>query len=183
MRSLFLTISVLAAVVASAGVKVAGVDFVPKDLIFAAAEPKSQATAEGPLPDNCKWIFSSETRIGRREEEQAGQRATCVRYYYKTTVLLQQSCPGPNDKVTTVTHTSERITSTGPFCPDSSGRVTAPKNEARVVSSGTTSAGKHQDIVIQPDGTRITLLDDEKAVTVTAGYPDGTSDTLQLPVK
>jgi len=76
MRSLFLTISVLAAVSAFAGVKVAGMEFVPKDLIFAAAEPKSQATAEGTLPDNCKWTFSSETRVGKREEP--GGRSTCM---------------------------------------------------------------------------------------------------------
>ncbi|HKB81183.1 MAG TPA: hypothetical protein VKH35_15855 [Thermoanaerobaculia bacterium] len=181
MRSLFLTISVLAAVSAFAGVKVAGMEFVPKDLIFAAAEPKSQATAEGTLPDNCKWTFSSETRVGKREEP--GGRSTCIRYYYKTTVVLQETCPAPNDKVTTVTHSSERITADGPFCPDNSGRIAPPKTEAHVVSSGTTAAGKQQDIVVQPDGTRITLQSDARGITVTVAYTDGTADTLALPVK
>jgi hypothetical protein len=159
-----------------AGIKVAGVEFVPKDLIFAAAEPKSRATADGDLPNECKWSFTSETRIAKQIDNQ-----NCVRYYYKTTVLLEQTCPAPNDKVTTVTRSSERITSTGPFCPDSSGKVVPPQNEARVLSSGTTAEGKHQDIVQQPDGTRITLLYDSDGVLVLAVYPDGTADTLKLP--
>jgi len=172
MHSLFLMISLLA------GVKVAGVEFVPKDLIFASAEPKSQATADGTLPNECKWTFSSETRIAKREDQQ-GQR--CVRYYYKTTVVLLETCPAPNDKTTTVRRLSERITSQGPFCPDSTGKLTPPNTEAHVISSGTTAEGKHQDIVVQPDGTRITLLYDEGGVLVSAVYADGTGDTLKLP--
>ena len=160
------------------GVKVAGVDFVPKDLIFASPEPKSRATADGALPNECKWGFTSETRIAKREDPQ-GQ--SCVRYYYKTTVVLEQTCPAPNDKVTTVRRSSERITSAGPFCPDSSGKVTPPQTEARVLSSGTTSEGKHQDILIQPDGSRITLLYDDSGVLAVVVYPDGTADTLKLP--
>jgi hypothetical protein len=161
-----------------AGVKIAGVDFVPKDLIFAAAEPKSRATADGSLPNECKWDFSSDTRIAKRDDPQ-GQG--CVRYYYKTTVTLVQTCPAPNDKVTTVIRSSERITSAGPFCPDSSGKVAPPHTEARVLSSGTTAEGKHQDILTQPDGTRITLLYDDSAVVAVVIYPDGTGDTLKLP--
>lgn len=172
MPSLFLMISLLA------GIKVAGIDFVPKDLIFAAAEPRSQATAEGALPEECKWRFASETRIGKRDDGTGGR---CVRYYYKTTVLLQQTCPAPNDKVTTLTRSSERITSDGPFCADSTGKISGPKTDAHVISSGTTAEEKHQDIVVQPDGTRITLLYDEKGVVVSAVYPDGTADTLKLP--
>lgn len=159
-----------------AGVKVAGVDFVPKDLIFAAPEARSRATAEGPRPNECKWSFVSETRIGKREDAKE-----CVRYYYKTTVTLEQRCPAPNDKSTNVLRRSERITSTGPFCPDNSGRVPPPNMEARVISSGTTTDGKHQEIVLQPDGTRITLLYDDQKMQAVATYPDGTADTLALP--
>jgi hypothetical protein len=159
-----------------AGVKVAGVEFVPKDLIFAAAEPKSRATADGPLPNECKWNFSSETRIAKREDAQG-----CVRYYYKTTVTLEQTCPAASDKIITVTRSSERITSAGPYCPDTAGKVAPPQTEARVLSSGTTADGKHQDIVLQPDGTRITLLYDDAGVLAMVVYPDGTADALKLP--
>ncbi len=161
-----------------AGVKVAGVDFVPKDLIFAAPELKSRATADGSLPHECKWNFSSETRIAKRDDPQ-GQG--CIRYYYKTTVTLEQTCPAPNEKTTTVTRSSERITSSGPYCPDSSGKVAPPATEARVLSSGTTAEGKHQDILTQPDGTRITLVYDDSAVVVAIGFPDATGDALRLP--
>lgn len=163
---------------ALAGVKIAGVDFVPKDLIFAAPEAKSRATADGPLPNACKWNFTSETRIAKREDPQ-GQG--CVRYYYKTTVTLEQTCAAPNDKTTAITRSSERITSAGPFCPDSSGKVTPPQNEAHVLSSGTTAEGKHQDILTQPDGTRITLLYDDAGALGVVVYPDGTADTLKIP--
>lgn len=176
MRSLTVTIVLLVALSSVAGVKVAGVEFVPKDLIFAAAEPKSQATAEGPLPGDCKWNFTSETRIGRLEEGQM----RCIRYYYKTMITLQQACSAPNDQGNVV-RSSERITSDGPYCPDTSGKIPPPKTETHVISSGTTAEGKHQDILTQPDGTRITLLYDDKGVVVAAVYVDGTGDVLKLP--
>jgi len=163
---------------AFAGVKIAGVEFVPKDLIFAAPEARSRATADGPLPNECTWNFVSETRIARREEPGGKD---CVRYYYKTTVTLEQTCPASNDKTTRITRSSERIVSAGPFCPDASGKIAPPNVEARVLSSGTTAEGKHQDIVSQPDGTRISLLYDAAAVQVVAVYPDGTADALKLP--
>src|SRR5262245_64030899 len=100
------------------GVKVAGVEFVPKDLIFAAVEPKSRATADGPLPSECKWEFASETRIAKQEDGQG-----CVKYFYKTSVSLNQTCPAPNEKAVRVS--SERITAQGPFCPDH-GKVQPP---------------------------------------------------------
>jgi hypothetical protein len=156
-------------------VKIAGVEFVPKDLTFAAAEPRSRATADGALPNECKWNFSSETRIGKREDSQS-----CMRYFYKTSVTLAQSCSAPNDK-TPVTGRSERITADGPYCPDASGKVSPPKTEARALSSGTTAEGKQQDIILQPDGARITLLSDAAGVTAVIIYPDGTADTLKLP--
>ncbi|HSP14747.1 MAG TPA: hypothetical protein VLV78_08345 [Thermoanaerobaculia bacterium] len=163
---------------ALAGVKIAGVDFVPKDLIFAAPEARSRATAEGSRPNECKWDFVSETRVGKREDPQGKD---CVRYYYKTTVTLEQTCPAPNDKSTGITKLSERITSAGPFCPDASGKIAPPHTEARVLSSGTTAEGKHQDVLTQPDGTRITLLYDSAVVQVVATYPDSTTDVLALP--
>jgi hypothetical protein len=158
------------------GVKVGGVDFVPKDLIFAAPDARSRATSDGPLPNECKWNFVAETRVARREEPQ-GREKECVRYYYKTTVTLMQSCPSQTD----VSRSAERITSAGPFCPDASGKIAPPNVEARVLSSGTTAEGKHQDIVTQPDGTRITLLSDAASVVTVVVYPDGTADTLKLP--
>lgn len=167
------------AVPALAGIKIAGADFVPKDLIFAAPEARSRATAEGPRPNECKWNFLSETRIAKRED--AAQGKECIRYYYKTTVTLEQTCPSPNDKSTTISRLSERITSAGPFCPDASGKIAPPHTEARVLSSGTTAEGKHQDVLTQPDGTRITLLYDSEKVQAVAVYPDGTADTLTLP--
>jgi hypothetical protein len=155
------------------GVKVAGVEFVPKDLIFAAVEPKSRATADGTLPAECKWEFISETRVGKQEDGQG-----CVRYFYKTTVSLAQSCPAPHEKP--ASSASDRITSQGPFCPDH-GKVAPPNVESKALSSGTTSDRKHQEIVLQADGTRITLIYDGVSVLAVIGYPDGSGDTLKLP--
>src|SRR5512140_2222605 len=117
LASLFVAQSVLAQ-----GVKIAGVEFVPKDLIFAAPEAKSRASAEGPLADECKWSFTSETRIGRREELQ-----TCIRFYYKTTVTLTQSCPPPKEEG--VVRSSDRITTIDPRCPEANGHLTVPASD------------------------------------------------------
>ena len=157
------------------GVKVGGVEFAPKDLIFAAAEPRSRATADGPLANQCTWTFLAETRIAKREDDRA-----CVRYYYKTYVELVQTCPSPNEK--TVVRSAERITSPGGLqCPDASGRIAAPQLEAKVLSTGTTADGKHQDILAQPDGTRITLLYDDTSVSCSIAFPDGSGDALKQP--
>jgi hypothetical protein len=160
--------------VAGAGVKIAGVEFVPKDLIFAAPEAKSRATADGVLPGDCMWQFSSETRVGRREEPQG-----CIRYYYKTSVSLVATWPAPNEK--SVVRAAERITATDPRCPDAAGKIAPPPVEARAISSGTTADGKHQDVILQPDGTRITLTWDGTSVTALAAWPDGTADLLKVP--
>jgi hypothetical protein len=173
MNARLLVALMLLPLVARAGVKVAGTEFVPKDLIFAAPESKSRATAEGALPDQCKWEFLSETRIGRQEDGQG-----CVRYFYKTSVTLIQSCPAPREKP--VLRGSDRITSQGPFCPDH-GKVQPPNTESKALSSGTTSEGKHQDTVLQPDGTRITLVYDEAGVVALIAYPDGSGDMVKLP--
>lgn len=167
--------STLALLLILFGVKVGGVEFAPKDLIFAAAEPRSRATADGELGDQCKWTFLAETRVAKREDDHA-----CVHYYYKTYVELVQSCPSPNEK--TVVRSAERITSPGGLqCPDASGKIASPQLEAKVLSTGTTADGKHQDIVAQPDGTRITLLYDGASVTCSIGFPDGSADFLKQP--
>ena len=157
-----------------AGVKVADAEFVPKDLIFASAESKSRASAEGSLPNECTWSFLAQTRIGTREDSQR-----CVRFYFKTTVTLVQSCPAKEKPP--VLRMAERITATPTRCPDAKGPVAPPATEATVISSGTTVDGRHQEIVRQPDGTRITLSYDEDAVAITVGFPDGTTDVLKLP--
>lgn len=157
-----------------AGIKVAGVEFIPSDLIFATADPHSRATAEGQFADGCKWTYISQTRVAKKEDEKG-----CVRYFYKTTVSLEQNCPAPNEKL--VTRRGERVTSTGPHCADGSGKIPPPVIEAHVLSSGDMPDGKHQDIVVQPDGTRITLQYDSKLITATAAFPDGTVDALSLP--
>jgi hypothetical protein len=176
-RTLAALVLVFSAVaVAATGVKIAGVEFVPKDLIFAAPETKSRATAEGELPDECKWQFNSETRLGRREEPQG-----CIRFYFKTTVTLTSTCPAPSEK--TATRSAERITATEVRCPDASGKIKEPPLETRALSSGTTVEGRKQDVVLQPDGTRITLLYDSSSVTASVAWPDGSGDALQLPVK
>ena len=155
------------------GIKVAGVEFVPKDLIFAPVEPKSRATADGALPGECKWDFVSETRVAKQEDGQG-----CIRYYYKTTVSLTQACPAPNDKP--VGASSDRITAQGPFCPDH-GKVQPPNTDSKALSSGTTADGKHHDIVVQPDGTRVELIYDDNGVLAAIAYPDGSGDALKLP--
>lgn len=174
MRRALLLFLILLPLTAGGGVKIAGVEFVPKDLIFAAVEPKSRATADGPLPAQCKWEFVSETRIGKQEDGQG-----CVRYFYKTTVSVSQSCSAPLEKPKYIT--SERITSQGPFCPDRAGKVQPPNIESRALSSGRNAEGKNQEIVLQPDGTRITLIYDDASVIAGIVYPDGSGDTLKLP--
>lgn len=155
-------------------VKIAGVEFVPKDLVFASPEAKSRATADGPLPGECKWDFVAETRIGRREDTQG-----CIRFYYKTTVSLVHVCP--SREAAAVRRVAERITATDTRCPDANGRVTPPAVDSRAVSSGTTVDGRSQEIISQPDGTRITLSYDAASATVTAAFPDGTTDGLRVP--
>lgn len=174
MKSGVALLALMVAGAAIAGVKIGGVEFVPKDLIFADAEPRSRAMAEGPLPNECKWTFLSETRIGKHEEAQG-----CIRFYYRTSIALTSVCPAPNDKP--ATRFSERITATELRCPDSGGKVTPPNTEAKVLSSGTTSEGKHQEIVLQPDGTRITLVYDDAGVLCVIAFADGSGDSLRQP--
>src|SRR5262249_5825827 len=101
----------------------------PEGPHFRRSRAKSRATADGSLPNECKWEFLSETRIGKQEDGQG-----CVRYFYKTTAALTQTCPAPHDKP--VGASSERITAQGPFCPDR-GKVQPPNVETKALSSGT----------------------------------------------
>ena len=155
------------------GIRVAGVEFAPKDLIFAAPEPRSRAVADGSLSDGCKWTFIAETRVAKRDDEKS-----CVRYFYKTTVMLEQSCPAPSEKK--VTRLAERVTASSSQCPDSSGKQQPPQIDAKVLSSGITAEGKHQDIVVQPDGTRITLTYDENGANCVVNFADGSTDVLTV---
>jgi hypothetical protein len=156
------------------GIRVAGVDFAPKDLLFAAAEPRSRAVADGSLPEGCKWSFVAETRIAKRDDEKS-----CIRYFYKTTVTLEQGCPAPAEKK--VVRSAERITASPPQCADASGKLPPPQTDAKVLSSGITAEGKRQEIVVQPDGTRITLLYDDAGAICVVAFPDGSADVLKQP--
>lgn len=155
---------------AASSIKVAGLELLPKDLLFAAPDPRSRVTGEGSLGEESKWELTAETRLAQRIDAQS-----CVRYYYKTTGSLVFRPPVPQRPVI---RRSERITWTSMQCPDRSGKVTAAKTEARAISSGTNGEGKQQEIVEQPDGTRITIVSDEKGITVAMTYPDGTTDVL-----
>lgn len=156
----------------SAAVKVGNVDFIPNDLIFADAESRSRVTADGQLPNDCKWRLVAETRLAKHQESQ-----DCIRFYFKTTVTLSQECPRPNEQH--ISKSCERVTATDPKCLDQ-GRISAPSTDARVLSSGTTAEGRHQDVVQMADGTRITLAYDSDTAVATVGFSDGTGDTLKI---
>lgn len=159
--------------VLSSAVKVGNVEFVPSDLIFADAESKSRVTADGSLPNDCKWSLVAETRLAKHQESQ-----DCVRFYFKTTVTLSQECPRPNEQH--IAKSCERITATDPKCLGDAGRITSPSTDARVLSSGTTAEGRHQDVVQMADGTRLTLVYDSDTATATVAFADGTADTLKI---
>ena len=158
-----------------AAIKVGGSEFVPKDVVFSAADARNRATGEGPLPDRCKWELASETSIGLKSDEK-----NCVHYFYRTRVTLSTTCPPPPTQ-SVEAKTTERITKQGPFCPDTGGKVTPPAMDARAVSTGQTPERRQQDILAQPDGTRLTIAADAASVQVAVVYPDGTADLLKLP--
>ncbi len=170
-RGLALLLVLLA--VGSLAVKVGNVEFVPSDLIFADAESKSRATADGSLPSDCKWSLLAETRLAKHQESQ-----DCIRFYFKTTVRLSQECPRPNEQH--VAKSCERVTATDPKCLGDQGRIASPSTDARVLSSGTTAEGRHQDVVQMADGTRITLVYDAENAIATVAFADGTADTLKI---
>jgi hypothetical protein len=174
-RTLLLLLSLLVALGISAdrgSVKVGGREFIPKGLIFPDADPKSRVAGEGELSDGCRWVLVAETRV-------ADQRAEddCRRYYYRTHVVLQKKCAPPAEPEEA--H-SERVTTTGPHCPDNSGSVADPKIDSRAISAGLTPDGRFQDIIQQPDGTRLTITHDDSGARVALRYPDGTTDALQV---
>lgn len=162
-----------AAVPAQEAVKVAGDSFFPGDLIFGEADPKSVATGEGSLPDECKWELRTSTRVAREDVDR-----TCRRYFYKTGVVLTRKCPAPQKpKVVS----SERITTTGPHCAEEERKLPPPKVESRAISSGMVPDGRRQEIVEQPDGTRVVIRSDATGVEVRVSYPDRTTDVLKIP--
>jgi hypothetical protein len=159
----------------SAAIKVGGAEFVPKDVVFSPADARSRATGDGNLPDRCKWELSTETRVGQKSDDR-----NCASYFYRTRVVLSSTCPPPA-KQDLEPRATERITKQGPFCPDGGAKVPLPALDAHAVSTGRTPEGKQQDILSQPDGTRITITSDASSVQVVVVYPDGTADVLKVP--
>ncbi|MGA7613637.1 MAG: hypothetical protein WBX15_00520 [Thermoanaerobaculia bacterium] len=170
---LFFLLMPLGAFAQAPSVKIGGEEIVPKGLIFGDADPKSRVTAEGKLADGCGWTLTVETRFAAKELEKR-----CVLDYRKTTVVLTRKCRKPAQPEPTQ---SERVT-TAPKsrCPDENGDVPEPDLETKPVSSGRTPDGKYQTIVVQPDGSRLTLSSDGDLVQVTVRYPDATGDVLRI---
>jgi hypothetical protein len=111
----------------------------------------------------------AETAVGQHPQEK------CSAFYYRTSVVLSKICPDP---LAPSTQRTERIVLAGIGCPDS---PFTPRTEARILSMGTNADGKGQEVLLQPDGTRITLLSGPEAVHVTVGFPDGTGDGFKTP--
>jgi hypothetical protein len=171
-RTIALTALLLSATIALAQVKVAGVEFLPKNVIFLSSDERSRATAEGSLSAGCNWSLRTETRIGQTNDPK-----DCIVYYYRTTVALTKKCgqTGREEAVPTAMTSSERTMLAGRSCP---GSVFTPATDARILSVGTNADGRRQEIVVQPDNTRVVILTERAAVTVTVVYPDGTVDTM-----
>ena len=73
------------------------------------------------------------------------------------------------------------MTATEVRCPDSGGgKITAPPTDAKALSSGTSSDGKHQDVVLFPDGTRVVLIYDAEGASAVVAFPDGSGDLLKV---
>ncbi|HEY0787433.1 MAG TPA: hypothetical protein VGE86_02230 [Thermoanaerobaculia bacterium] len=143
--------------------------FLPKNLVFSVVDDASRAVGEGKLADGCRWVLQSETAIGQHPQ------GKCSAFYYRTSVLLTKQCPDP---LAPSTQRSERIILAGTGCPDA---PFTPKTEARIISMGTNADGKLQEVLLQPDGTRITLLSGADGVRVTIAFPDGTGDGFKTP--
>jgi hypothetical protein len=156
-------------------VRVGGREFIPKDLIFADADPKSRVSGESDLADGCKWILSVDTRAAAQHLED-----DCRRYYYRTRVTLEKECPPPAEKEQS---TSERVTYTGPHCRNAAGELPPPRVESRAISSGRTPDGRNQEIIQQPDGTRLTFTHDRSGAQIAIRYPDTTTDLLTVAAK
>lgn len=156
-----------------AGIKIGGDSFVPRNVIFGRPTEASTVSGEGTLGKECGWETLITTELGESVDARG-----CVRYYYRTSATLTRKCASA-EKPDTIK--SMRITPTPRFCPDGKTKVPAPKTESRPISSGLTPAGKQQEIIEQPDGTKLTILSDETSVTVRVIYTDGTTDSLTFP--
>jgi hypothetical protein len=155
-----------------AQVKVGGVEFLPKNVIFPSSDERSRATAEGSLSGGCRWQLQTETRIGQTTDTR-----DCLVYFYRTTVSLAKRCGGTESPEVPAVPlgASERTVLAGRSCPNA---IFTPQLEAKILSVGLNSDGKRQEIVQQPDGTRIVVLTEPNAVTIAIAYPDATVDTL-----
>lgn len=166
-----LLILILTATSAASQVTVGGTALVPKELLFSVGDERSRATGTGPLPGDCKWTFAAETAIAQSPQEE------CTAYFYRTAVTLTRSCPDPKRPQSA---RSDRTSLAGRSCPSKSYE---PATAARILSSGTNSDGKHQEIVLMPDGTRITIAYSPQDAQVNLRYPDGSADVLKIEGK
>ena len=175
-RAIFAGLLVLFTVhLSAAEVRVAGQPLVPEGLILGEAEPKNRISGEGELADGCEWELLAETRIGTHRVEKEKPDQDCVQYFYVTSVRLIRKCPAPASPIVS---RSERLTTTGPHCPDAKGTIVEPRSGSSPVSQGVIPDGRRQVIAVQPDGTRLTLRSNEQGVEVVIVYRDGTSDVL-----
>lgn len=170
---LFLLLLAVSGPAALSQVKIAGEEIVPKGLIFADSHPQSRVTAEGELADGCGWSISAETRFAEQRLE-----TDCYLDYRRTSVTLTRKCPAPAKPESSV---AERTTTApGPRCPAESGEIDPPDVASKAISSGTTPDGKRQAILVQADGTRMTMSWDESGAHVVIRFPDGTTDRLDV---
>ena len=156
-----------------AGIKVGGEPFVPRNVIFSKPAESSTVTGEGALDADCGWEVLITTEIGESVDA-----LECVRYYYRTAIVLTKRCVADEKPVRI---RSMRITPSARFCPDAKGKVPSARIETKPISSGLTPAGKQQEIIEQPDGTKLTILSDATSVSVRVVYTDGTTDVLGHP--
>jgi len=121
-----------------AQVKVAGVEFLPKNVIFPSSDERSRATAEGPLSAGCTWSLRTETRVGQTNDPK-----DCVVYYYRTNVVLAKKCgqTGGEEIPPAAITSSERTMLAGRSCP---GSVFTPGMDARILSVDTNADGRGQ---------------------------------------
>lgn len=156
-------------------IKVGGETFVPKGLIFSESPPEGRVTGQAALSDGCEWVLESETRLASKRVEKERPEEDCLQHFYKTRVVLAKRCPAPAKPLES---SSERITARSPECPDAGAAAPSPSSAVRAISSGTTPDGRSQEIVIHPDGTRLTIQWDDQSVSVQIRYPDGSTDRM-----
>ena len=166
---LALAITLLGCAALLAQLRVGTSEFLPEDLVFSVVDEASRAAGEGKLADGCRWVLRTETAIGQHP------LGKCSAYYYRTSVLLTKICSEP---APSATQRTERIVLAGMSCPNVPFTL---KTEARILSMGTNADGKLQEVLLQPDGTRITLLSGPESVHVTVAFSDGTSDGFKTP--